>query len=68
MCRPDGRHVFLKGKVQMITYLHINYPPAKGSGFPPTTNERILFMKIAQDFPKSWAILFTVLTVEFLKL
>ena len=21
MCRPDGRHVFLKGKVQMITYL-----------------------------------------------
>ena len=22
MCRPDGRHVFLKGKVQMITYLH----------------------------------------------
>lgn len=23
MCRPDGRHVFLKGKVQMITYLHI---------------------------------------------
>jgi len=25
-------------------------------------------MKIAQDFPKSWAILFTVLTVEFQKL
>ena len=24
MCRPDGRHVFLKGKVQMITYLHYN--------------------------------------------
>ena len=24
-------------------------------------------MKIAQDFPKSWAILFTVLTVEFQK-
>ena len=23
MCRPDGRHVFLKGKVQMITYLHM---------------------------------------------
>ena len=21
MCRPDGRHVFFKGKVQMITYL-----------------------------------------------
>ena len=21
MCRPNGRHVFLKGKVQMITYL-----------------------------------------------
>ena len=21
MCRSDGRHVFLKGKVQMITYL-----------------------------------------------
>jgi hypothetical protein len=25
-------------------------------------------MKIAQDFGKSWAILFTVLTVEFQKL
>lgn len=24
MCRPDGRHVFFKGKVQMITYLHYN--------------------------------------------
>ncbi len=23
MCRPDGRHVFFKGKVQMITYLLI---------------------------------------------
>ena len=25
MCRPDGRHVFLKGKVQMITYLQKNW-------------------------------------------
>ena len=25
MCRPDGRHVFLKGKVQMITYLLKRY-------------------------------------------
>ena len=24
MCRPDGRHVFFKGKVQMITYLQIS--------------------------------------------
>ena len=23
MCRPDGRHVFLKGKVLMITYLQL---------------------------------------------
>ena len=23
MCRPDGRHVFFKGKVQMITYLRL---------------------------------------------
>lgn len=54
--------------LQLGYTFHVNYPPAKGSGFPPTTNERILFMKIAQDFGKSWAILFTVLTVEFQKL
>ena len=28
MCRPDGRHVFLKGKVQMITYLRNFTHPA----------------------------------------
>ena len=38
MCRPDGRHVFLKGKVQMITYLQL---------YNITLNER--YRKIYKD-------------------
>ena len=28
-----------------LKHFGVNYPPPKGSGFPPMTNERILFMK-----------------------
>ena len=43
MCRPDGRHVFLKGKVQMITYLQKKNRHQKN-----LTNFQLSFLKISK--------------------
>ena len=37
MCRPDGRHVFFKGKVQMITYLQY-----KSKGFAAGCSREVI--------------------------
>ena len=37
MCRPDGRHVFLKGKVQMITYLRLTFTQNMAESLGNTT-------------------------------
>ena len=31
---------------------HVNYPPSKDNGFPPTTNERILLMNMEEHYLK----------------
>lgn len=36
--------------VELKEGVNVNYPPPKGSGFPPTTKERILFMKYIRKF------------------